>query len=141
MPETPEHSKSLTVEEAANVIAALPTFESVLAFVGDDERKGVVEAANRRGEDLASTAVSGDADAQGTRLGSPPGPEAKPGKPLEQGGSGKAVVRTRYPVDLFQHGVAGVPPITSAGVEVERSKVGDLIEAAQSAATYLEEVA
>lgn len=61
-------------------------------------------------------------------------------KPLETGGSGKATVRTRYPVDRFEHNVKGVDPITSAGTEVDRSKVKDLLSAAEETGTELEEV-
>lgn len=90
--------------------------------------------------DAAPEAVPGDLGAQATRLGLPAGPESKPGKPLQEGGQGKALVRTRYPVDRFDHGVDGVPAITSAGVEVDRAKAGDLLSAATSAGTQLEEV-
>lgn len=137
MADTPEHSKSLTVAEAADVIAGLPTYEAVLAFVGDDERSGVLKAVDDRSAELA--APSPELDAGATRLAASPGPEAKPGSPLEEGGSGKAIVRTRYPVDRFEHSVAGVPTITSKGVEVDRGKVADLLEAARSAGTELEE--
>lgn len=71
----------------------------------------------------------------GTR---PPGPEAQPAQPLESGHKGKATVRTRHPVDVFEHGVDGVEPITAQGVEVGPSKVDDLLKAAQSAGTELE---
>ena len=67
-------------------------------------------------------------------------PEAKPGKPLEKGGQGKVVVRVAHPNDYFESGVKGVPTITSAGVEVDRSKVGALLEAAAGASISLEEV-
>lgn len=138
MPEAAENSKSLTVAEAAGRIASLSTWPEVLAFVEGDERKGVVEAANRRGDDLA--APSPDDEAGGARLASEPGPEARPGVPFSEGGSGKVTVRTRYPVDRFEHGVDGAPTITAQGVEVDRSKAAALLEAAATAGTELEEV-
>lgn len=69
-----------------------------------------------------------------------PAPGSTPGKPLEKSGTGKVVVRTRYPVDRFEHNVKGVEPITSAGVEVDRSKAKALLDAAAETGTELEEV-
>ena len=69
-----------------------------------------------------------------------PHPASAPAKPLEKGGQGKAIVRTRYPVDRFDHSVKGVDPITGTGTEVDRSKVGALLEAAAESGLELEEV-
>lgn len=67
-------------------------------------------------------------------------PAAKPGKALEEGGQGKATVRVPWPHDRFEHNVDGVEPITAAGVEVERSKLGALLKAAAEVGIELEEV-
>lgn len=84
---------------------------------------------------VVAAAPSSDA----LRLGTPPGPEAQPGKPLETGGQGKVTVRTRWPVDRFEHGLKGVPPITAQGVEVERSSAEQLVELAAANGIELEE--
>jgi hypothetical protein len=62
-------------------------------------------------------------------------------KPAEAGGSGNKTIRTAYPIDSFEHSVKGVTsPITRAGTEVPAGKVKQLLDAAKSAATPLEEV-
>lgn len=75
-----------------------------------------------------------------TRLGLPDGSQSKPGKPFEKGGKGKAIVRVAWPHDSFEHGIKGVPAITAAGVEVDRSLADALNEAAATSGTYLEEI-
>lgn len=70
-----------------------------------------------------------------------PSPASVPGKPLEEkGGQGKVLVRTRYPVDRFEHNVKGVDPITAHGIEVDRAKAKDLLKAAEAVGLELEEV-
>lgn len=53
-PETPADPKStdVTVKEAAEVIAGLESVEAVDCYVIGDERKGVIEAAESRIEEL-----------------------------------------------------------------------------------------
>src|SRR4051812_14390188 len=109
MADETSNSRALTVAEAANVIADLPDYASVLAFVGDDDRKGVTEAADLRSAALAGLAPDPTAPRDALRLGLPDGPASKPGKPLEESGQGKVTVRTAWPVDSFEHGLKGVP--------------------------------
>jgi hypothetical protein len=73
------------------------------------------------------------------RTDAPPAsqPEAKP---AEAGGSGNKTIRTAYPIDRFEHNVKGVDPITRAGTEVPAGKVKQLLDAAKTADTRLEEV-
>lgn len=79
--------------------------------------------------------------AQGTRTDEPTSAEAQSAKPAEPGGSkGTVTLRTRYPVDRFEHSVKGVDPITAQGTDVPAGKVKALIEAAESADTTLEEI-
>lgn len=73
-------------------------------------------------------------------LAPPPAEQSGTASPAEGRGSGTVTLRTRYPVDRFEHGIAGAPSITSAGTEVPASKVDALNEAAKSADTHLEEV-
>jgi hypothetical protein len=62
-------------------------------------------------------------------------------KPAEAGGSGKKTIRVAYPHSEFNHSVKGAPsPITAQGVEVDAGKVKQLIEAAATVDTRLEEV-
>ena len=75
---------------------------------------------------------------QGSRVDTAASVEAQPGEPLTATQKTKATVRVRYPVDVLEHGVEGVPPVTSAGVEVPPAKVEALLAAASSAATELE---
>lgn len=77
---------------------------------------------------------------QGTRVATEPSRRTLTGEPLQSGHKGKSIVRTRHPVDLFEHGVEGVEPITAEGVEVGPSKVDALLEAARTAAVELEVV-
>lgn len=140
MADETQQSKDLTVPEAANAIAELPDYASVLAFVGDDDRKGVVEAVDRRAAELA-VAPSAPTSPDGvTRLGLGDSPASKPGKPLEKAGSGNVTVRTPWPIDSFEHGISGLPIVTAQGVEVPRSKAGNLLDKAAEAGIELEEV-
>lgn len=134
--DSPQHSADLTVAEAANQISDLGSTEAVLAFVAQDERPGVVKAADARLADLAGTAPDPDS----IRLASEADERAKPGTPLESGGSGTKRVRTRYPSDRFEHGLAGIPVITAHGVDVAADKVEQLLEVASQHDTQLEEV-
>lgn len=77
---------------------------------------------------------------EATRLGLPDGPAAQPGKPLTNGGQGEVTIRTRWPVDSFEHGIKGVPAITAHGVKVDRSKAKTLNEKATASGIELEEV-
>ena len=139
MADDPQKSADLNVPEAANVIADLSTYDEVLAFVGDDDRKGVVEAVDRRAADLAGLSPEPTTDTGVTRLGLPDSSAAQPGKPLEAG-SGAVTVRVRWPHDSFEHGLKGVPTITAQGVEVDRTHAVKLNELAAKSGTELEEV-
>lgn len=141
---TPSSSTAdgVTVEVAARHIASLGSQAEVDAFVEGDDRKGVKDAAEARkaelaaaGNDSAPTATAGI-----NPLSTEPPPEAKPGKPVEESGGGTAVVRVAYPADYFEHGIDGVPVITSAGVEVDRGKIAELLEVAENVGQRLEEV-
>ena len=72
------------------------------------------------------------------RMGLPDGPESLPGKPFEKG-QGTVTVRTRWPVDSFDHGVKGVPVITAQGVEVDRKHAAKLNVLAAESGIELEE--
>lgn len=52
--------------------------------------------------------------------------------------SGQVTLRTAYPVDRFDHGLEGVPPITSAGTIVPADRVDELRALAKTADTKLE---
>lgn len=135
MADDAKHSKDLKVQEAAEKIAALPSVEAVRAYVADDERQGITAAAQAR---IAE--ISASDPGQGIRLGQGSDVRAVPGKPLEAGGTGKKLVRTRYPLDRFEHGIDGVPVITAQGVEVDASKADELLELAAAHGARLEEV-
>ena len=68
--------------------------------------------------------------------------DTPPEPKLLEGGtrSGKVTVRTRYPIDAFEHGVEGVETLTAQGVEVSGSNVPALIKAAEASGVVLEEV-
>lgn len=134
MADETQHSNDLTVAQAASRIGGLDSAEAIQGFVAGDDRQGVQRAAESRiaalvsaGEIAAGEVASAD-------------PRAKPGKPLEAGGTGTKLVRTRFPVDRFEHGIDGVEPITARGVEVAANKVEELLEVARAHDTRLEEV-
>lgn len=78
---------------------------------------------------------------EGVRLGiTESGSAHLPGAPLEEGGKGKKLVRTRWPVDSFEHGLKDVPVITAGGVEVDGSKAKALNDLAVQSGIELEEV-
>lgn len=136
---TPSSSTAdgVTVNDAVKHIASLGSVAEVDAFVEGDDRKTVTEAADRRKAALSEDEATRQLD-EISDVDRPV--EALPGKPLEAGGNGKALVRVRYPLDSFDSGIDGVPLITAQGVEVDRSKLDAILEAAKTAATPLEEV-
>lgn len=78
---------------------------------------------------------------EGLRLGvTASGSAHLPGAALEEGGKGKKLVRTRWPVDSFEHGLKDVPVITAAGVEIDGSKAKALNDLAAQSGIELEEV-
>lgn len=89
--------------------------------------------------EAVQVAVQATHPPEALRLGLADDVRSTPGKPFEKG-QGKATVRTRWPVDSFDSGVKGVPVITAAGVEVERSKAEALNQAAAENDIELEEV-
>jgi hypothetical protein len=129
MADETQNSTDGTVAQAVARIAELDSADAVLAYVQGDDRQGVRQAADGRLSALAGSGEIATAD-----------PRAVPGQPLQAGGSGAKRVRTRFPVDRFEHGIDGLPAITAAGVEVPAGKVEQLLELALEHQTPLEEV-
>lgn len=135
MADESQHSTDLNVSDASERIGALSDGVAIEAFASGDDRKGVRDAVEARLAELGTTQTTG-----ALRLSAADDSRSSPGKPLEAGGQGKATVRTRYPVDRFEHGIDGVPVITAYGVEVERGHVKKLLEAAAQNSIGLDEV-
>jgi hypothetical protein len=88
----------------------------------------------------AATLAEVIADTGLTRLTAESDPRSQPGKPLADKGSGSVLVRTPWQIDRFEHGMKGVPPITSLGVEVDGKHRAKLNELAAQVGLQLEEV-
>lgn len=86
----------------------------------------------------AATVLDPSLSGDGVRLDAPGLPEGKPLK--DSDAKGKVTVRTRYPIDVFEHGLKDIPVVTKYGVEVNRSDVKKLLEVAAANDTQLEEV-
>lgn len=138
----PSEQHTLTDLEAE--LAKLETPEDVEAFVDGDERAGAHKLAAARVAELLPPAPPAAVDTAAlvegiARLTSEPDARTKASGPLADNG-GPAVVRTPWPVDLFEHEIKGVPPITAHGVEVDGKHRKQLNELAETVGIRLQEV-
>ena len=122
------NSQAGNVSDAVAQIATLASVADVEAFIDGDDRQGVRKAAEERIAELSQPGVVGGGDSR-----------SKPGSPLSREGGDK-LVRTRFPVDSFEHGITGLGPITAHGVKVPSAKLAELLEKAAASRVELEEV-